>query len=119
MLTSEHARHFADDWIAAWNAHDLDRILAHYSDEFEMSSPYIRDVAGEPSGILRGKAAVGDYWAKALARFPDLRFELIDVLTGVDSVAINYYGRGRRRACELFFFDATGKVTKSAAHYRD
>ena len=27
----------------------------------------MRQVAGEPSGMLRGKAAVGAYWAKALA----------------------------------------------------
>ena len=119
MLTPEDARHFADEWIAAWNARDLSRILAHYSDDFEMASPYIRDVVGEPSGVLKGKAAIGAYWSKALARFPDLHFELIDVLTGAQSVSINYFGRGRRRACEVFFFDAGGKVVRAAAHYRD
>jgi ketosteroid isomerase-like protein len=117
MLTEEQAGHFADEWIAAWNAHDLDRILSHYADDFEMSSPYIRDVVGEPSGVLKGKAAVGAYWSKALAKLPDLSFELIEVLTGANSVAIHYYGRGRRRACEVFFFDAAGKVSKAAAHY--
>jgi hypothetical protein len=119
MLTPEQARHFADEWIAAWNAHDLERILSHYRDDFRMSSPYIRDVVGEASGVLNGKAAVGAYWSKALARIPDLHFELIDVLTGANSVAINYWGRGRRRACEVFFFDETGKVVEAAAHYRD
>ena len=113
------AKAFAADWIDSWNAHDLERILRHYTDDFEMSSPYIRDVVGEPSGVLNGKAAIGAYWSKALAKFPDLRFELIDVLTGADSVAINYYGRGRRRVCEVFFFDAAGKVIRAAAHYRD
>ena len=29
------ARTFAEEWVAAWNAHDLERILAHYSDEFK------------------------------------------------------------------------------------
>ena len=118
-MNEVEAKAFAEEWIAAWNAHDLDRILSHYTDDFEMSSPYIVEVAGEPSGTLKGKPAVGAYWSKALARFPDLRFELIDVLAGADSVAINYHGRGRRRVCEVFFFDAAGKVRKAAAHYRD
>lgn len=119
MLTPEQARRFAEDWIAAWNAHDLDRVLAHYRDDFEMRSPYIRDVVGEPSGVLNGKPAVAAYWAKALARFPDLRFELIDVLVGADSVALLYYGRGRRRSCEVFLFDERGRVVRAAAHYAD
>jgi ABC-2 type transport system permease protein len=36
MMTREAAVRFAEGWAAAWNAHDLDRILAHYSDDFEM-----------------------------------------------------------------------------------
>ena len=36
---------------------------------------------GEPSGKLRGKAAVGGYWAKALQILPDLYFELVTALT--------------------------------------
>lgn len=27
---------FAHEWIAAWNAHDLERILAHYADDVEL-----------------------------------------------------------------------------------
>ena len=117
MLTLEKAQAFAEDWIESWNAHDLPRILAHYTDDFEMSSPYIAEVAGEPSGMLKGKVAVGGYWTKALTKFPDLHFELIGVLAGANGVAINYYGRGRRLACEVFFFDASGKVFRAAAHY--
>ena len=55
------AEHFAADWIESWNAHDLNRILSHYTDDFEMSSPVIIQVAGEPSGTLKGKAAVAAY----------------------------------------------------------
>ena len=62
MIDKTFAEHFAADWIESWNAHDLDRILAHYSDDFEMSSPYIITVAGEPSGTLRGEEAVRAYW---------------------------------------------------------
>ncbi len=113
----QDAGEFAANWIAAWNAHDLDRILALYSDDFEMSSPYISEVMGEPSGVLQGKPAIRAYWSKALAKFPDLSFELINVLAGANSIVINYYGRGRRLAAEAFFLDAAGKIVRAAAHY--
>ena len=30
MLTKDEAYQFAEHWVAAWNAHDLDRIMSHY-----------------------------------------------------------------------------------------
>jgi hypothetical protein len=47
---------FAQEWIAAWNAHDVDRVLTHYTNDFEMTSPVITQVTGEPSGKLKGMA---------------------------------------------------------------
>ena len=111
------AERFAAEWIDAWNAHDLKRVLSHYTDDFEMTSPVIIQVAGEPSGKLVGKAAVGAYWRTALERLPDLHFELVSVLVGVDSVAIHYRGAGGRPAIEVFFFRADGKVSRAVAHY--
>ncbi|MBI2782496.1 MAG: nuclear transport factor 2 family protein [Gammaproteobacteria bacterium] len=116
MIDADFAAHFAADWIAAWNAHDLDRILAHYSDDFEMSSPVIVQIAGEPSGRLKGKAAVGAYWAQALALIPELHFELVTTLLGVDSVTL-YYKGARGLAAEVFFFDPERKVARACAHY--
>jgi len=84
------AERFAGDWVAAWNSHDLDRILEHYQEGFEMASPLIVRLAGEPSGKLRGKPAIREYWRRALAAAPQLRFELLDVFVGVDSMVIHY-----------------------------
>jgi len=111
------AEQFAADWIDSWNAHDLGRVLSHYTDDFEMSSPFIIQVAGEPSGRLCGKAGVGAYWSKALQLIPDLHFELVSVLVGVGSVTIYYKGAGSRLAAEVFFFDPNQKVSRSVAHY--
>ncbi len=116
MLTPEFADHFAAEWVAAWNSHDLDRVLAHYSDDFRMSSPFIAALADEPSGNLQGKADVAAYWALALKRIPDLKFTLIHTYLGADSVAIHYQG-ARGPAVEVFFFDAQGLVSRAAAHY--
>jgi hypothetical protein len=111
------AERFAAEWIASWNDHDLDSVLSHYTDDFEMSSPFIVQLAGEASGTLVGKAAVGAYWSKALQLVPDLRFELISVLTGVRSITLYYRGVNKRPSAEVFFFDDDRKVSKAVAHY--
>jgi ketosteroid isomerase-like protein len=116
MIDQAFAERFAAEWIEAWNSHDLDRILSHYADDFEMASPYIARLAGEASGRLRGKAAVGAYWAEALRLIPDLRFERVEVLAGVDSLVL-YYRSIRGRAAEVFFFGVDGKVVRACAHY--
>jgi len=78
--------------------------------------PYIAQIAGAPSGVLKGKAAVAAYWAKALEHVPTLHFELHSTLVGAESVVIYYQGV-RGMAAELFFFDAHGKIAKACAHY--
>jgi ketosteroid isomerase-like protein len=118
MIDKGFAERFAEDWIAAWNSHDLDRVLAHYENDFEMSSPIIPALVGEPSGKLKGKAAVGSYWAKALQKLPDLRFELVTVLAGVDSVTVYYRGH-RGMAAEVLHFGPSGKVRAAFAHYAE
>lgn len=116
MIDKTFADHFAADWIDAWNQHDLDRVLSHYTDDFEMSSPVIIKVTGESSGTLKGKAAVAAYWAKALQLVPNLRFELVATLVGVTSITL-YYNGVRGASAEVFHFNQHGKVTRAYAHY--
>jgi hypothetical protein len=112
------AERFAKEWVAVWNSHDLDRILAHYDDDFEMSSPIITTLVGEPSGRLRGKTAVGPYWAKALQSMPNLRFELLAALAGVNSVTVYYRGH-RGLSAEVLHFGPNGMVRQAFAHYAE
>lgn len=116
MIRKDFAEKFAVEWMESWNAHDLDRILSHYSNDFEMSSPLIAKVAGESSGVLKGKEQVGAYWAKALERIPDLEFKLLTVLFGVDTVTL-YYEGPRGLSAEVFHFNADLKVDRAQAHY--
>jgi hypothetical protein len=116
-ITRDFADRFAEEWIAAWNAHDLPRVLSHYEDDFEMASPLIVEIAGEPSGILRGKANVGAYWEKALRLLPDLQFERLGVFPGVRSLAIHFRSQKGRLSVEVFEIGATGRVTRAAAHH--
>lgn len=109
-------RRFAEHWIAAWNAHDLDAVLAHFRDDVVFSSPFIRHFAGEASGTLVGKDAVRAYWRAALERVPDLHFELVDVLVGIDCLTILYRGH-RGLSAEIFEFDTGGLALRGRALY--
>ena len=119
MITKEFAAHFAQDWIEAWNSHDLDRILEHYSDDFEMTSPMIVNLMSVASGTLKGKEKIREYWAKGLDRFPDLHFELNQTTYGVETIALYYDAVSGRKSVEWFLFDNNGKVIKSIAHYNE
>ena|SRR5690349_8321963 len=116
MIDKVFSENFASEWVDSWNSHDLDRILSHYSDDFEMSSPLIIQIAGEPSGTLKGKAAVGAYWKKALQLVPHLRFELLDTLVGVNSLTV-YYKSARGVSAEVFHFGPDRRVVRAYAHY--
>ena len=119
MIDIDWARQFAQAWIAAWNSGDLERILAHYADDFEMTSPVIVELMGVASGTLKGKDAIRPYWSKGLAVRPPLRFELLDVLAGVNSVAIYYRSATRARlVVERVEFNRQRQVIRGEALYR-
>lgn len=118
MFDENFAKSFAAEWITAWNAHDLDEILSHYDEDFEMSSPVIVQLQANSNGILRGKSAVRAYWDRALELIPDLQFELISILVGIQSITLYYKGARGRMSAEVFFFNADGKVSKVFAHYQ-
>ena len=117
MLSRADAQHFADEWIAAWNSHDLDRILAHYTEDIEFTSPFIVKILNDPSGTLRGRDKLRAYFGRALAAYPELHFELHRVCTSVASVVLEYTSINGLHAAEAMMLTEEGKVRKVWAHY--
>jgi len=117
-MTLDAAQAFARSWEAAWNAHDLDAVLAHFHDDVVFTSPLAPVMTGDPSGIVVGRDALRRYWETGLARVPDLRFEVLDVALGVDAVALRYRNQAGRTVTEVAQF-RDGKVAAAAAFYLD
>ena len=118
MIDTEWAREFAAAWIDAWNAHDLERILSHYADDFEMTSPLIIERMQEPTGRLQGKAQIRRYWQRSLSATPPLKFQLIDVLAGVHSVTLYYRSVAARKVvAETLLVDEHGKVVQGMSQW--
>jgi uncharacterized cupin superfamily protein len=118
MLNDAQGNAFFTEWIAAWNARDLERVLAHYHEDFEMTSPVIVQIAGEPSGTLRGKAAVADYWRRALAHLPNLHFEPVGLTLGMDALTMIYRNQRGQLVSERVEFDPDGRVIRASASYQ-
>ena len=53
MIDRESAEDFAREWEKAWNAHDLEEILSHYSEDFQMTIPFIPTTMDEATGTLK------------------------------------------------------------------
>jgi hypothetical protein len=123
-LSEAEADAFVAEWMDAWNAHDLDRVLDHYADDVEYYSPFIAQLAepGGPGadGRLTGKAAVGAYFAAALERNPDLHFEPpTQVAVGAGSICFVYRSIRNLTAVEtLVLAPGSRTVAKAHCHYR-
>jgi ketosteroid isomerase-like protein len=108
---------FARSWVDAWNSHDPSRIVAHYSEDVEFHSPFVARLTG--GDALRGRAAVEQYAAAALARYPDLHFgPEITVARGAGSIALVYRSVDDLLAVETLVLDDAGLVTRAHCHYR-
>ena len=114
-----NAAAFAAEWIEAWNAHDLNRILALYAEDVVLVSPKVGAILGEPSGTVRGKAMLRDYFSRGLARLPDITFVFEAVYAGLNSVVVRYKSYDGRGASEAMVFGTDGLVREVRAHYLD
>ena len=108
---------FAEEWIAAWNERDLDRILSHYAEKVVFWSPRIVLVTGNATCVARGIDALRVYWQQALDRNPNLRFELERVYASKDAITIAYRNHRGQSAAETLMFDERGLVTEGLAAY--
>lgn len=117
MVTRERAEEIAREWIQAWNAHDLERILTHYHPEVEFTSPFVARLVGREDGTLRGIAELRDYFGRALAAYPELVFSEARSLTGVRSLVLHYRSVNGLMAAETMELDDEDRVVRALAHY--
>jgi predicted ester cyclase len=111
------AREFAQDWVDAWNSHNLERIMPHYDDQVVLVSPIARKILSG-DGTVQGKAALREYFLRGLEAFPDLRFDLIDVLWGTETIVVYYVNNVRgSKTAEVMLLNPVGKIHRVWANY--
>ncbi|MBP2160410.1 MULTISPECIES: nuclear transport factor 2 family protein [Asticcacaulis] len=103
MLTID-PKTFAESWCAAWNARDIEAVLAHFHDDATFTSPFARRIWPDSPGVFSGKPAIRAYWTEGLKMVPDLHFRIETVFSGVDTVVIHYVNQAGRHVAEVLTF---------------
>jgi hypothetical protein len=116
-VNAAQAHRFAASWLRAWNAHDLDAVLAHFAENATFSSPVAAQLLPETGGVLRGTDEIRRYWTTGLARIPDLHFEIENVYTGLSTIVINYRNHTGALVAEVLQLGDDGLVVRGEGTY--
>lgn len=117
-MDKQFASKFAKEWVDSWNSHEINSILSHYTDDFEIESPLAKKRFPESNGVLKGKIAIKKYWSIGLKLNPDLEFEIIEVLVGVNTISIFYLSKStNKKVIEMMKFNQHLKVTHATVNY--
>jgi 8-oxo-dGTP diphosphatase len=104
-------------WLAAFNARELDALLALYADDAVHVSPKLRERRPQTGGEIRGRAAMREWWADAFARLPELRYEERRITAEGSSVFLEYArlvpGEPELLVAERYDVDADGRIIRS------
>lgn len=95
---------FSTAWAAAWNAHDIDALLAHFHDDVVFTSPVAAQIVPGSGGVIRGKDALRAYWSEGLRLIPDLHFTVERVFAGVGVLVISYRNQRGNLVDEVLVF---------------
>jgi ketosteroid isomerase-like protein len=80
----------AHDWFVAFNAHDLDKLLALYTEDAQHFSPKLEVKYPETRGLITGKDALRTWWQDAFFRLPQLHYEPASVTANEERVFMEY-----------------------------
>lgn len=119
MLTADDAKQFANRWLDAFNSRSIDRIVALYSQNAEVVSRNAIRVLDNSTGTVHGVAAIRDYFTRALAAYPYLRWQLIEVTHGLSCVVVYFVNEKATRSCEVLELDAQGMIIRHIATYSE
>ncbi|WP_051274376.1 nuclear transport factor 2 family protein [Cellulomonas sp. URHD0024] len=107
-----HPAQFSAAWEAAWNARDLDAVLAHFHDDVVFTSPVAARIVPDTGGIVRGKAELRAYCTAGLRLVPDLHFTVEDVYAGISILVLQYRNQRGDVVDEVLLFDDDGLVVE-------
>lgn len=80
----------AEQWFAAFNAHDLEALLALYHEDAIHFSPKLKIRQPETNGWIKGKADLRAWWQDAFERLPELQYQPTSFTANNDRVIMEY-----------------------------
>jgi ketosteroid isomerase-like protein len=112
-----------EDLVAAFNAHDLDRVMTFFTDDCVLEMPR----GSEPWGTrLTGRAAVREGLAQRFAGLPDVHYGDDEHWTSGDHAVSTWLLTGTRatgervrvRGCDLFDLAPDGRIRRKDSYWK-
>jgi ketosteroid isomerase-like protein len=119
MADPNSLRAHALSWIDAWNRHDVEGILSHYSDDVMFQAATVVRRWNKPGGILRGKSELRDHFAKGLELDPDLNFQFEEIFHCPGGYAVLYRRNNGNRVIDVVELDESQLIRRAQAFYAD
>ncbi|WP_317898678.1 nuclear transport factor 2 family protein [Aurantibacillus circumpalustris] len=89
-MASEQNKQIALKWFEAFNAHNLEKLLALYDEDAEHFSPKLKIRQPETNGLIKGKAALRNWWKDSFDRLPTLRYTVKKLTADDEQVFMEY-----------------------------
>jgi hypothetical protein len=112
----------ARQWLAAFNAGDLEALIDLYAGDAVHESPKVRKSMPGSDGKLVGKAAMRDWWQQAFSRLPGIAYELTALTSDSSRAVIEYVRRapGEQPLAVAEAFEVLdGKIVHSIVYHFD
>lgn len=108
-------RAHADRWLEAWNAHDLDAIVACYAEDVDYATPAA--AAGRDDRRLSGREELREHFSRGLELAPNLALTEESLLVGPGGFALLYRREDGHRAIEAVELDDSGLTKRARVYY--
>lgn len=90
MASPSFNESIALQWFAAFNEHDLQKLLELYDDNAQHYSPKLKARQPETLGFITGKKGLHDWWSDAFVRLPGLHYKIEKLTANEERVFMEY-----------------------------
>jgi hypothetical protein len=80
----------ANKWFDAFNEHNLEKLLALYSNTAQHYSPKLKIRSPETRGLITGKDALHNWWKDSFERLPSLKYVPQNFIANDSSIFMEY-----------------------------
>ena len=86
----KNSTEIAQEWFAAFNAHDIEMLLNLYDDNAEHFSPKLKLHQPQTNGLIKGKTALRNWWQDAFKRLPNLHYTVVNLIANEEQIFMEY-----------------------------
>ncbi|MEO8770136.1 MAG: nuclear transport factor 2 family protein [Ferruginibacter sp.] len=90
MNKIELNKQIALNWIAAFNEHDLEKLLKLYAEDAIHLSPKLKIREPQTNGWIKGKSSLRSWWTDAFNRLPLLHYQLQNLIINDEQILMEY-----------------------------